>query len=286
MNYKINAPAKINLSLDVVSKRADGYHNLESVMHTVPLFDELEFSETSASDLKITSDKPGLCTDKKNIVYKVYDAFYKTLGKTPSGFSVFIKKRIPDAAGLAGGSSDGAATLKFLNEYHGFPFSSEELEIIGSRTGADIPFLVRGGCCFCEGIGEILTEKPLLPPCKIIIAKPYANGLSTPEIFSELDISKIEHHPDNTALSNALFSGSIEKISSLMYNVLEEVSSKKCPEIKDIEKAMRDNHALNAIMSGSGNSVFGIFRKDCDTADAINSLKNLKTELFIYEMSL
>ncbi len=283
MIYKLKAPAKINISLDVIGKRADGYHNLETIMHTVPLYDLLEFCENNSQSLRIFSDNPTLCTDERNIVFKAYKAFYKKTALNPLGFDVKITKNIPDSAGLAGGSSDGAETLKFLNRFHDYPLTEKELIDLSSTVGADLPFLIKGGCCLCEGIGDILTPLPELKNIKIVIAKPETKGLSTPEIFGALKLDKIEKRPETKKIISSL-NNNLEEIFPYMYNVLEEVSITKCPEIKTIEDIMISNGAEVSIMSGSGNSVFGIFLKD--TSAAVNALKTSGLQLFIADLSL
>ncbi len=286
MIYKLKAPAKINLSLDILGKREDGYHNLMSVMHTVPLFDELEFIPKDDGALKISSNKQGLCPTEKNIVYKVWKAFYEKTGLSPQGFEVILIKNIPDAAGLGGGSSDGAVTLKFLNKFHNNPLSYEELINTGAAVGADIPFLIKGGCSLCEGIGEILTPLPEIKNIDIIIAKPSLSGLSTPEIFALTDEREPESHPDTKKLIEGLRTNNLEEIVSSMYNVMEEASLKKCPEISEIKKAFSENGAEIAMMSGSGNSVFAIFKNGTCRKQAISALNNLNFGLFIKELSL
>lgn len=286
MIYRLKAPAKINLSLDIVSKRPDGYHNLRSVMHTVPLYDCLELSENSDKTLRIEANIPELCPPEKNIVYKAYRAFYEKTGISPCGFDVRITKNIPACAGLGGGSSDGAEILRFLNEYHNYPCSEAELIRLGASVGADIPFLIKGGCCLCEGIGDILTPLPTLMPVKIIIAKPLEHGLSTPEIFSLIDEKKPDRHPDTEGLINGLRSGSLKDIASSLYNAMEEVSIEKCPDIEEIKNTLLENGAEASVMSGSGNSVFGIFDKSKDTDNAVEALNRLDTKLFISNLSL
>ena len=284
MTYKLKAYAKINLSLDVVSKRKDGYHNLESVMHTVPgLYDELTITETDTASLEIFSDKD-LCPLEKNIIYKVYEAFYKKVNIEKKGFSVHLKKNIPDKAGLAGGSSDGAEFLKFLNRYHDNPLSKEECISLGAGIGADIPFLIKGDCCLCEGIGEILTPLPTLKNLSIIIAKPCDEGLSTPQIFSALKINEITKRPDTKKLISALYSDNQKNIISFMYNVLEDVSKKHSSVIGEIEQIMLNSGALCSMMSGSGNAVFGLF--EGDTSEASRNLMDFNKDLFISESRL
>ncbi len=286
MTYKSKAYAKINLSLDILGKRDDGYHNLLSVMHTVPLFDELEFVPNDEGVLRIKTNKSGLCPLEKNIVYKAWKAFYDKAALTVQGFDITLVKNIPDSAGLAGGSSDGAETLKFLNEYHNNPLSKEELIKTGASVGADIPFLIKGGCCLCEGIGEILTPLPELKDVNIIIAKPSQSGLSTPEIFALCDEKEQKYHPDTKRLINGLETGNLKEITSSMYNVMEEASLLKCPEIAEIKKVFSDNGAEIAMMSGSGNSVFGIFKKNVSLEKAVSRLNNLNFGLFINKLSL
>lgn len=271
--FFVKAKAKINLSLDIVSKRENGYHNLKMIMHTVDLWDDITFKENNENEFLLKTNLKYLPNDGRNILYKAYKAFYDEAKITPQGFSVNLKKRIPVCAGLGGGSSDAAAELLFLNEYHGNLLDTEALLRVGERVGADVPFCIMGGTCLAEGIGEILTPLPKLPDCSIIILKPQNKGLSTKDIFSKVNINEMKYHPDTDGLIKALHEGNLKEIAKRMYNVLEDYSIKESPDIEEYKEALIKEGAIGSLMSGSGNSVFGIFE---DKNVALNALENLK----------
>ena len=271
--FFVKAKAKINLSLDIVSKRENGYHNLKMIMHTVDLWDDITFKENNENEFLLTTNLKYLPNDGRNILYKAYKAFYDEAKITPQGFSVNLKKRIPVCAGLGGGSSDAAAELLFLNEYHGNLLDNDTLLRVGERVGADVPFCIMGGTCLAEGIGEILTPLPKLPDCSIIILKPQNKGLSTKDIFSKVNINEMKYHPDTDGLIKALHEGNLKEITKRMYNVLEDYSIKESPDIEEYKEELIKEGAIGSLMSGSGNSVFGIFE---DKTVALNALENLK----------
>lgn len=258
-DYKIKANAKINLSLDIISKRDNGYHNLKMIMHTVNLCDDITLTENNNNEYLLKSNLSYLPCDDRNILYKTYKAFYDYTKLKPQGFNVSLNKRIPVCAGLGGGSSDAAAELRFLNDYHNNPLTFEELISIGEKIGADVPFCIMGGTCLAEGIGEKLTKLENLPPCHIVIAKPQNKGLSTKTIFSMVNINEIAFHPDTSGMIKALEEGNLMGICKRMYNVLEDYSKNESKEIIKYKELFTECGALGTLMSGSGNSVFGIF---------------------------
>lgn len=257
--YVIFPKAKINLSLDIVSKRENGYHNLKMIMHQVNLKDKITLFENSSGDFLIKTNLSYLPCDDKNILYKTYMEFYNHTKIKPQGFNISLKKNIPVCAGLGGGSSDAAEELIFLNNYHNNPLTKEELLILGEKIGADVPFCIMGGTCLAEGIGEILTPLPPLPKCHIVIAKPQNKGLSTKSIFQMVRLNEINYHPDTSGMIKALEEGDLNGISKRMYNVLEDYSKKESFEILQYKEIFIKKDALGTLMSGSGNSVFGIF---------------------------
>ncbi len=273
--FIVKARAKINLSLDIVSKRENGYHNLRMIMHTVNLFDDITFSESSDGVFSLETNLKYLPNDGRNILYKAYKAFYEETKIKPQGFSVKLTKNIPVCAGLGGGSSDAAAELLFLNEYHNNPLDKNTLLKVGEAVGADVPFCILGGTCLAEGIGEILTPLPTLPPCSIIILKPQNRGLSTKDIFSKVNLNEIKYHPDTNGIIKALSEGDLQGISKRMYNVLEDYSVKESSDIEVYKQALIKEGALGALMSGSGNSVFGIFDNKVLAEKALENLKKL-----------
>lgn len=267
--FTIFPKAKINLSLDIVSKRENGYHNLKMIMHQVNLKDKITLKETNEDEILIKTNLSYLPCDDKNILYKTYKEFYNYTKLKPQGFNISLEKNIPVCAGLGGGSSDAAEELIFLNKYHNNPLNKEELLTLGEKIGADVPFCIVGGTCLAEGIGEILTPLPPLPKCHIVIAKPQNKGLSTKSIFQMVNLNEINYHPDTSGMIKALQEGDLNAIAKRMYNVLEDYSTKEETEILKYKEIFIKKGALGTLMSGSGNSVFGIF----DTMDKAKKCK-------------
>ena len=233
----IRAYAKINIGLDIVGRREDGYHLLDMVMQTVDLYDELEITTRDDGKVHLSCDRPDVPTDDSNLAVRAFRALIPA--GDPRGADIVIKKNIPSQAGLGGGSSDAAAVLKAVNEMYGLGKSDKELEDIGVKIGADVPFFIRGGCQRCEGIGEILSQAENPYGEYVIIVKPEA-GVSTKEIYMAYD--RLEEKPE-------------------LANVLEAVTAAACPEITEIKHHLLSGGASFASMSGSGTAVFGIFRE-------------------------
>lgn len=273
MKFTALSKAKINLSLDIVSKRENGYHNLKMIMHSVNLSDEMIFEETGKANISLSSNLSYLPCDERNIVYKAYNAFYSETGIEKQGFNIHIEKKVPVCAGLGGSSTNAATTLLFLNKYHNGIIEENKLLKIGEKLGADVPYCIKGGTCLAEGIGEILTPLPDLPKCSIVIAKPQNKGLSTKNIFSKVNINEIEFHPDTKGMIKALYDNDLNGICKRMYNVLETYSREESPEIKKYKDILYECGAMGSIMSGSGNAVFGIFSDEDISKDAVNALK-------------
>ncbi len=257
--FNIKAKAKINLSLDIISKRENGYHNLKMIMHTVNLCDDIIINETKDNKFLLKTNLSYLPNDSRNILYKTYIDFYNYTGLKAQGFNIFLDKKIPVCAGLGGGSSDAAAFLKFLNEYSGNILEEKELLGIGEKIGADVPFCIMGGTCLAEGIGEKLTKLDPLPDCHIVIAKPQNKGLSTKAIFSMVNIDEIKYHPDTSGIIKALKEKDLYSITKRMYNVLEDYSKNESSDIILYKEKFMEFGACGSLMSGSGNAVFGIF---------------------------
>lgn len=261
---KIKAMAKVNLGLDVLRRRENGYHDVKMVMQTVDLYDELTVKKEEGEQISITTNAGELPLNEDNLIYKAAKLIFDKAGKT-YGVSIHLDKNIPIAAGMAGGSTDAAATLLALNELFGFGFNKEELAEIGVKIGADVPYCIYGGTCLSEGIGEILTKLPDAPNCYIVIAKPPI-GVSTKYVYENLHIETVSEHPDMDGMVEAIRNGSLKGVTDKMGNVLETVTIKKYPEIALMKKCLLENGAENALMSGSGPTVFGIFTKK-DIAD-------------------
>ena len=267
MKTTVRAYAKINLFLDMVSRRDDGYHNILSVMQSVTLHDvvEVEYIKGDQKEIIVTCDNSGIPTDKSNLGYKAASVFPYANGR----IHIRIKKSIPVSAGLAGGSADAAAVLIALNDLCGRPMRLEELKVLGATLGADVPFCIEKGTCLVEGIGETMRDFASMPNLPIVIAKK-GEGMSTPLAYRLLD-EKYNLFNGYTPRSGKLATlNSPEKFNtkqycSGIYNIFEEVVEQCRPDVTAIKETMIGCGALNATMSGSGTSVFGIF-EDVDSA--------------------
>ncbi len=280
-SMKIKCPAKVNLSLDVVNRREDGYHNLEMIMHTVKLFDILDISFEAADkiDLKLSSDRKFLPTDDRNLCAKAAELFLKKaniFGKV----KIYIKKNIPVGAGLGGGSSDAAGTLLALNKLTGKPLSSKELSELAAQIGADVPFFLYGGCMLATGIGEILSPLPAFKNEIILIAKP-KYGISTPFVYKNLVLDGGTPHPDTKSVIEGIKSGNIELVAKSAGNVLETVVTKKYPEIGIYKEIMTRHGAVYSLMSGSGSSVFGVFTDKPSADRAAKELRKFTRQVYM-----
>jgi len=255
--FKRNAYAKINLGLDVLRRREDGYHEVKMIMQTIDLCDTLTFYKKKEPGVVLRTDKENLSTGKDNLICRAADALLTEAGIS-GGVEIFLEKRIPVAAGMAGGSTDAAATFSGLNELFGLGYSLERLQALGVTLGADIPYCLMGGTALSEGIGEVLTELPPPPPCVLVVAKPDID-VSTKFVYENLHADTLPYHPDIDGMEAAIRSGSLRGIAERMGNVLETVTVREYPIIGKIKEQMKKAGALNALMSGSGPTVFGLF---------------------------
>lgn len=251
------AYAKINIGLDVLWRREDGYHELKMIMQTVDICDDLVFEKTKEQGIVIQTDREELPVDGGNLIYKAADLLFQDK-KITEGVKITLTKRIPIAAGMAGGSSDAAATMHGLNELFGMGYSIQELQELGVKLGADVPYCLVGGTMLSEGIGEILTPLPAPPDCSLVVAKPDIN-VSTAFVYGNLHADRLTYHPDIDGMVEALRTGNLRGITDRLGNVLETVTVKEYPVIEEIKDLLRNMGAENALMSGSGPSVFGIF---------------------------
>lgn len=259
----LKSRAKINLSIDVLGKREDGYHIVEMIMQTIDLYDKLKITEIEENTILIKSNSVDIPLNEDNIMYKAAKLL-KSGFSIEKGVEISIEKNIPVAAGMAGGSSNGAAVLVGLNKLWNLGLSEEVLKEIGLKLGADVPFCITGGSALAQGIGEELTNIKGLPEdLNILVCKPDI-FVSTKEVYQSLNMDKIKRRPQNENLIEALEKEDIKFISQNMTNVLEEVTSLKYTEIRQIEDIMIKNKSLGSMMSGSGPTVFGLFdNKDC-----------------------
>lgn len=256
--YRIKAYAKINLGLDVVRRLPNGYHEVRMVMQNVGLWDELTL-ERAEGGITITTDADSLPTGEDNLIHKAARLMLDKYGCP--GLRVHLRKTIPIAAGMAGGSTDAAAAMKGISHLYGLGLSPAQLMEDGVAIGADVPYCILGGTALAEGIGEKLTPLPPLPFCHILIAKP-AVSVSTKYVYQHLDASGIEMHPDIDGMVQAVRDGSLRGVLERMGNVLETVTVPAHPVIADIKARMRELGAADSLMSGSGPTVFGIFRQE------------------------
>lgn len=252
------AYAKLNLTLDILGKREDGYHDLESVMQQITLCDEIEIDVQTGEDWKLECDWEDIPTDSENLAWKAAGVFYKSIGKDPQGITIRIQKRIPVGAGLAGGSADAAAVLRALNRHEGEPYSKWELSRLSAKVGSDVPFCVLGGTALATGRGEKLEELIPMPNCFYCIAKPEFS-VSTPALYKAYDEAEAHWHPDTQGMVKAMYQHDLMHVAGHVGNTMEALVSAEHPEIEEIKTVMRDCGALGTAMTGSGSAVFGIF---------------------------
>ncbi len=281
MTIMRKAYAKINLGLDVTGRREDGYHIVRMIMQNVDIYDTLTFEDNETGDVVLTASSPKIPTDDSNLICKVAKQL-KDKFDVKKGVKINLVKRIPVAAGMAGGSTDGAAAYLALNELWELGLSKEELCKLAVSLGADIPYCIMGGTALAEGIGEELTVIKDMPECCIVVAKPDID-VSTGWVYKELDSKEIESHPDIDGIRLAIESGDIRKMCELIGNVLEPVTAGKYSVIGEIEKNLEDNGAIRAFMTGSGPTVFAIFDKKDIAEKAFEKVKDSKLapELFL-----
>ena len=270
-NISLKALAKINLGLDVTGKREDGYHDVRMIMQSIHLYDRVEIKKTRSPKIRVEVNLYYLPVDENNLVYKAAAIMKERYG-IKEGVRITLQTFIPVAAGLGGGSSDAAAVLVGMNRMFKLGLKQEELMKVGAQIGADVPFCVMRGTALAEGIGEKLTALPPMPKCPVLIAKPGVS-VSTAEVYQNLKLYDGMKHPDIDGMIEAIQSKDLNGIAAKMENILETVTIPRYPVIKEIKKIMLDNGSLNAMMSGSGPSVFGLFREEKDIQAAYEALK-------------
>ena len=266
------AYAKLNISLDVTERRADGFHDMCMVMQTVSICDELELRPTDTGRVQVKSNFSFIPGDERNLAAKAALGFFEAVGKQGQGVLITLQKAIPVGAGMAGGSADAAAVLRALNRLYGAPLTADALETLAARVGSDVPFCVRGGTALATGRGEKLETLPSLPACKFVVCKPDFS-ISTPELFRKLDQTGLRCHPDTAGILAALRDGELEPVARRMYNVFEEVDDRRLRTVREIKSVLLDCGALGAIMTGTGSAVFGVFRPDADCSAAVAALR-------------
>ena len=249
--------AKINLTLDVLGKRADGYHDLKSVMQTISIRDDIEIDVDTGKPWSLHCDQEGIPTDESNLAWKAAKVFYEQLKLETTGVEIRITKRIPTEAGLGGGSADAAAVLRALNRHYGNPLSIMALAELGGLVGSDVPFCTLCGTAMVEGRGERLRKLPDIPDCCFVVCKPEFSS-STPELYRQLDEAEIAKRPDNQAMESAILSGDLGKIAENVYNVFDPVVTKDHLELNYIKSIFNSYGAVAYQMTGSGSAVFAI----------------------------
>jgi len=280
MTLTEKAYGKINLSLDVIRKLESGYHDMCMVMETVDLHDDVHLTLSEGEGVSMQTNLPFLPTDSRNIAVKTAELFFRALGLPKKQVAIRIQKRIPVAAGMAGGSANAAAVLRGLNTLLGTNLSTEALMELGGKLGSDVPYCIIGGTRLAEGRGEVLTPLKPLPDCHILICKPKFS-ISTPELFSRIDCSKIRHRPDTEGLIAALDQGSLKQVAIRLFNVFEDVLDGRKREIQQIKKSLLDTGALGAVMTGTGPTVFGLFDDEAQAKTAYTGLKEHYRECFL-----
>ena len=279
-SIELKSRAKINLSIDVLGKREDGYHLVEMIMQTIDLYDIIKIKELEYNEIIIKSNSSYIPLNENNIVYKAAKLIKDTLNIN-KGVEIFIEKYIPIAAGMAGGSSNAAAVLVGLNKLWNLELSDEELKSLGFKLGADVPFCIVGKAALAQGVGEKLTYiKGLSKDVSILVCKPEL-FVSTKDVYEGLDLNNLKQRPDNNLLINCLKNDDIEGLSNNMVNVLETVTSKMHKEINDIEKIMNENKALGSMMSGSGPTVFGIYKNKEDALKGKRELLKKYKQVYV-----
>ena len=279
----IQAPAKLNLTLDVLGRRADGYHDLKMVMQSITLADQLTLRPGQTPGIQVTSSFHFLPTGEKNLAGKAAVCFYQALGRPARDLDIAITKHVPVCAGMAGGSSDAAAVLRALNRLEGDPFSPEELARVGEGVGSDVPYCVLGCTALAQGRGEVLTPLSPLPHCWVVACKPDF-PVSTPELFARIDSCRIRRRPDADGLMAALKQGDLMEVARRMYNVFEDVlPERQFARVADIKNVLIQQGALGANMSGTGPTVFGLFERAEDAAQAWEELRGTYRDTFLTE---
>lgn len=279
---QLKALAKINLGLDVLRRREDGYHEVKMIMQTISLCDELELRRTRQPGIQVRTNLPYLPTNENNLVYKAAKLLQDEFGMK-EGVSIQLRKKIPVAAGMAGGSSDAAAVLWGMNRMYGLGLSRTALMERGVKLGADVPYCILRGTALAEGIGERLTALPPMPKCYLLIVKP-GISVSTRFVYENLHANELrpEQHPDVDAMVQALKRKDLKALASGMGNILELVTVPAYPVIEEIRQCILKAGACGALMSGSGPTVFGIFDTQANARKAVQAVRAAQLARQIY----
>ncbi len=274
------APAKINLTLDVLDKRPDGYHNIKSIMQTISVRDDIELELGTGEPWALECGRDDIPTDESNLAWKAAKVFCDALGKDPGGLTIRILKRIPSGAGMGGGSADAAAVLRALNRHYGYPLSMGALAELGAQVGSDVPFCVIGGTAMVEGRGEKLRSLPPMPETIFVVCKPEFS-VSTPELYRKLDESTIAKRPDHSAMEGAILAGDQLKIAHNLVNVFDPVVTAEHLEMNYIKSVMNSYGAMGYAMTGSGSAIFAMVSEFEIAAVMCSMLKDSYPQVFI-----
>ena len=272
--------AKVNLTLDVLDKRPDGYHDIQSVMQTISIRDDVEIDLDTGKPWELSCTNEDIPCDERNLAWKAAKVFFDVAKKDPNGLSIRITKRIPTEAGLGGGSADAAAVLRALNRHYDSPFSIWALAELGAAVGSDVPFCVLCGTAMVEGRGERLRKLPDMPDCVFVICKP-AFSSSTPELYKKLDETTIAKRPDNQAMESALLSGDLGRVAENLCNVFDPLVTAEHLELNYIKSIFNSYGSVGQQMTGSGSAVFGILPNFEFAAVVCNMLKDNYPNVFI-----
>lgn len=264
------AYAKINLTLDITGKREDGYHSIESVMQAIDLYDEVDVQPNDSGSIQVATNRRYLPLDEKNTAYRAAKHFFAHTG-IQAGVTIFLDKHIPGRAGLGGGSADAAAVLYALDEIFETALPTHTLLEIGKLVGADVPFCLMGGTCLCTGIGETLTPLPPMPDCTILLCKPPA-GMSTPRAYALVDQYPMPQTQNTPRMCAALENKNLKSVAAAMGNRFDEVLRMR--PVREIERIMKEAGALNAVMTGSGSAVYGLFTKPALAQRCLHTLQD------------
>lgn len=277
---ELRACAKLNLSLDVTGKRPDGYHEMKMVMASVSLCDELTLRLTDDGAVRASCNLPYVPADESNLACRAARLLLDRTGHPELGAALDIRKRIPVGAGMAGGSTDAAAVLRGLNGLLGAPLDDAALSALGGELGSDVPYCLFGGAALATGRGDELSPLPPVPDCAVVVCKPYF-PISTPMLFSRLDLKRIRCRPDTEALCAALADGDLPRLARRMYNVFEDVLPRRCAAVGEIKTRLLDLGALGAVMTGTGSAVFGLFDDDAAAKRAFDALRQDFRDCFL-----
>lgn len=274
------AYAKLNLTLDVLGKREDGYHDLQSVMQSISIRDDVEIDIGTGKPWKLQCSVEGIPTDETNLAWKAAKVYCDAMNKDPNGIEIRIVKRIPSGAGMGGGSADAAAVLRALNRHYGNPLSILALAELGAQVGSDVPFCTLCGTAMVEGRGERLRKLPDMPDCVFVVCKPDFS-VSTPELYEKIDKVAIAKRPDNRAMESALLAGDLGNVAENVFNVFDPVVTAEHLELNYIKSIFNSYGAVGYQMTGSGSAVFAIMPSFEYAAVVCNMLKGNYPNVFI-----